>query len=78
MEISENFVEERDCFRVEEAGAGAERALAAPTAGSRCTARTANFLDGSFSAVWTATIASKDAFFSIFQNLQDLHPFAPF
>ena len=23
-------------------------------------------LDGSFSAVWTATIASKDAFFSIF------------
>ena len=31
--------------------------------------------DGSFSAVWTATIASKDAFFSIFQNLQDLHFF---
>ena len=33
--------------------------------------------DGSFSAVWTATIASKDAFCSIFHNLQDLHPFAP-
>ena len=34
--------------------------------------------DGSFSAVWTATIASKDAFCSIFRDLQDLHPFAPF
>ena len=34
--------------------------------------------DGAFSAVWTATIASKDAFCSIFHNLQDLHPFAPF
>ena len=29
------------------------------------------------SAVWTATIASKDAFFSIFGDLQDLHSFAP-
>ena len=26
--------------------------------------------DGSFSAVWTATIASKDAFFCIFRDLQ--------
>ena len=34
-------------------------------------------LDGSFSAVWTATIASKDAFCSIFRDLQDLHSFAP-
>ena len=33
--------------------------------------------DGSFSAVSTATIASKDAFFSIFRDLQDLHSFAP-
>ena len=33
--------------------------------------------DGSFSAVSTATIASKDAFFCIFRDLQDLHPFAP-
>ena len=33
--------------------------------------------DGSFSAVSTATIARKDAFCSIFQNLQDLHAFAP-
>ena len=33
--------------------------------------------DGSFSAVWTATIASKDAFFCIFRDLQDLHSFAP-
>ena len=33
---------------------------------------------GSFSAVSTATIARKDAFFCIFHNLQDLHPFAPF
>ena len=28
-------------------------------------------LRGSFSAVWTATIARKDAFFSIFQNLHN-------
>ena len=34
-------------------------------------------LEGSFSAVWTATIASKDAFFCIFRDLQDLHSFAP-
>ena len=33
--------------------------------------------DGSFSAVSTATIASKDAFCSIFRDLQDLHSFAP-
>ena len=33
--------------------------------------------DGSFSAVSTATIASKDAFFCIFRDLQDLHSFAP-
>ena len=35
-------------------------------------------LHGSFSAVWTATIASKDGFYCIFRDLQDLHPFAPF
>ena len=34
-------------------------------------------LEGSFSAVSTATIARKDAFFSIFRDLQDLHSFAP-
>ena len=33
--------------------------------------------DGSFSAVSTATIASKDAFFCIFRDLQDLYSFAP-
>ena len=33
--------------------------------------------DDSFSAVSTATIASKEAFFSIFRDLQDLHSFAP-
>ena len=33
--------------------------------------------DSSFSVVWTATIASKDAFFCIFRDLQDLHSFAP-
>ena len=33
-------------------------------------------LAGSFSAVWTATIATKDAFYSMFQILQDLPPFA--
>ena len=37
----------------------------------------AQTLDDSFSAVWTATIASKDAFFSIFRDLQDLHSFGP-
>ena len=34
-------------------------------------------MEGSFSAVWIATIARKDAFFSIFRDLQDLHPLAP-
>ena len=34
-------------------------------------------LEGSFSAVWIATIASKDAFCSMFQNLHYLHSFAP-
>ena len=32
---------------------------------------------GSFSAVWTATIARKDAFCRDFRDLQDLHSFAP-
>ena len=32
---------------------------------------------GSFSAVWTATIAGKDAFSRDSQDLQDLHAFAP-
>ena len=32
---------------------------------------------GSFSAVWTATIARVGAFFSIFRDLQDVHSFAP-
>ena len=34
-------------------------------------------LEGSFSSVSTATIARKDAFCSIFLDLQDLHSFAP-
>ena len=34
-------------------------------------------LFGSFSAVWTATIARKDAFCRDFRDLQDLHSFAP-
>ena len=34
-------------------------------------------LRGSFSAVWTATIARVVAIFSIFRDLQDLHSFAP-
>ena len=34
-------------------------------------------LGGSFSSVWTATIARVGAFFSIFRALQDLHSFAP-
>ena len=34
-------------------------------------------LEGSFLAVWTAAIARKDAFCSIFRDLQDLHSFAP-
>ena len=35
-------------------------------------------LEGSFSAVSTATIARVGAFFSIFRDLQDVHSFAPF
>ena len=34
-------------------------------------------LRGSFSAVWTATIARLGSFFSIFHGLQDVHTFAP-
>ena len=34
-------------------------------------------LGGSFSSVWTATIARVGAFFSIFRDLQDLHSFVP-
>ena len=34
-------------------------------------------LKRSFLAVWTATIASKGSFCRVFQNLQDLHSFAP-
>ena len=34
-------------------------------------------LEGSFSAVSTATIARVGAFFQIFRDLQDFHPFAP-
>ena len=34
-------------------------------------------LRSSFSSVSTATIARKDAFCSIFRDLQDLHSFAP-
>ena len=34
---------------------------------------TAQTLRGSFSAVSTATIATKGSFCSVFQNLQDLH-----
>ena len=34
-------------------------------------------LEGSFSSVWTATIARVGAFFTIFRELQDLHSFAP-
>ena len=34
-------------------------------------------LRGSFSAVWTATIATKYSFCSIFRDLQDSHTFAP-
>ena len=34
-------------------------------------------LEGSFSSVWTATIARKDAFCRHFRDLQDLHSFAP-
>ena len=35
------------------------------------------FLEGSFSAVSKRNFATKYAFDSIFQALQDLHPFAP-
>ena len=50
---------------------------ARPSRGPAAPRRQTPTLDGSFSAVWTSTIASKDAFFCIFHNLKDLHPFAP-
>ena len=34
-------------------------------------------LEGSFSAVWTATIATKSSFCRVFRDLQDLQSFAP-
>ena len=34
-------------------------------------------LEGSFSAVSTATIATKYSFFQVFRDLQDFHTFAP-
>ena len=34
-------------------------------------------LEGSFSAVWTATIATKYSFCRVFRDLQDLQSFAP-
>ena len=34
-------------------------------------------LGGSFSSVWTATIARPGSFFSVFRDLQDLHTLAP-
>ena len=43
-------------------------------AGSRQAPQT---LEGSFSAVWTATIARLGSFFSIFRDLQYVHTFAP-
>ena len=42
-----------------------------------CCAKFCNFLAGSFSAVSKRNFARKYAFDSIFQALQDLHPFAP-
>ena len=40
-------------------------------------AKFCKFLAGSFSAVSKRNFARKYAFDSIFQDLQDLHPFAP-
>ena len=37
----------------------------------------AKTFEGSFSAVWVATIATKYSFCSVFRDLQDLHSFAP-
>ena len=37
----------------------------------------ARTFEGSFSAVWVATIATKYSFCSVFRDLQDLHSFAP-
>ena len=57
--------------------------LAIRTAARRCTAGTSpppvrgDLLNGSFSAVSTPIFAIKLSFFSIFQDLQELHTFAP-
>ena len=44
--------------------------------GDLCT-ESGQTLEGSFAAVSTLLIARKDAFFSIFRDLQDFHSFAP-
>merc|ERR1711924_259511 len=43
----------------------------------KCISKICKFLAGSFSAVSKRNFARKYAFDSIFQALQDLHPFAP-
>ena len=78
--VSQHF----QAFVVEkEAGPPARRRGGARrrTPGARATcnffAKFCKFLAGSFSAVSTRNFARKYAFDSIFQALQDLHPFAP-
>ena len=44
--------------------------------GYRLPWRTGQILRGSFSAVWTATVARVGAFCNIFRDLQDLYAFA--
>ena len=74
-------VQSRSSTRVEWSSGGATavewpRLFIRPHKGGRRLA-VCQTLEGSFSAVWTAAIARKDAFCSIFRDLQDLHSFAP-
>ena len=74
-------VQSRSSKRVEWSSGGATavewpRLFIRPHKGGRRLAA-CQTLEGSFSAVWTAAIARKDAFCSIFRDLQDLHSFAP-
>ena len=57
---------------------GDPRELVRPLAGLDLSANSSHkTFRGSFSAVWTATIARNDSFCSIFRDLQDLQSFAP-
>ena len=70
------FVSQESCERYLE-GMQAAAMLQGPKIRFFVVAKFCKFLAGSFSAVLKRNFARKYAFDSIFQALQDLHPFAP-